>query len=64
VEAEGARAEADLARARNEAEALRILERVIRGRFVDNRFTAQAELPARPCSLQLSREPTAARPGS
>jgi class 3 adenylate cyclase len=41
----------------------KILERVIRGRFVDDRFTAQAELPARPCSLQLSREPTTARPG-
>jgi class 3 adenylate cyclase len=42
----------------------KILERIIHGRFVDNRFTAQAEAPARPCSLQLSREPAAARSGS
>jgi hypothetical protein len=42
----------------------KILERVIRGHFVDGRFTAQADRAARPCSLELSREPTAARRGS
>ncbi len=42
----------------------KILERVIHGRFTENRFTAQAELPARTCSIQLSREPAGARSGS
>jgi class 3 adenylate cyclase len=41
----------------------KILERVIRGRFADDRFTAQPEFPARLCSLELSREPATPRPG-
>ena len=40
----------------------RSFERVFRGRFVNDRFTGQAEPPPRPCSIQLSRE--SARPGS
>jgi class 3 adenylate cyclase len=42
----------------------KILERVIHGRFGDNRFTGQADFPARACSIQLSREPASARSGS
>lgn len=41
----------------------RTFDHVVKGRFSGTSFTAQAEPPARPCSLQLSREPAPARPG-
>jgi hypothetical protein len=34
----------------------KLFEVVFKGRFSTNGFTAQAEPPARPCALQLSRE--------
>jgi hypothetical protein len=33
----------------------RVFDHVVKGRFVGDSFTGQAEPPARPCSLQLSR---------
>jgi hypothetical protein len=35
------------------------LERVVKGRFVSDRFTGQVDPPARPCTLQLGRGPAA-----
>ncbi len=41
----------------------RAFDHVVKGRLSGSSFTAQAEPPARPCSLQLSHESAPARPG-
>jgi class 3 adenylate cyclase len=41
----------------------RVVDHIVKGRFVGDSFTGQVEAPARPCSFQLSRESTNPRSG-